>query len=139
MARDRLFFKGVARLHARYQTPARAIILQAALASLLVLLGSFNEIIAYFFFSVVLFITLAVAALFVLRREGRPAGFRTPLYPLTPAVYLALSALLLFLLASQSPKQALSGVAVVALGLPFYYLVFRRRDARVGAQERNPR
>jgi APA family basic amino acid/polyamine antiporter len=127
MARDRLFFKEAARLHTRYQTPARAIILQAALASLLVLLGNFNEIIAYFFFSVVLFITLAVASLFVLRREGRPAGFRTPLYPLTPVVYLALSALLLFLLASQSPKQALSGAAVVALGLPFYYLVFRRR------------
>ena len=128
MARDRLFFKEAARLHPRYGTPARAIILQAALASLLVLFGSFNEIIAYFFFAVVLFIALAVASLFVLRREGVTAGFRTPLYPATPVVYLGLTALLLFLLASQSPKQALAGVGVVALGLPFYYLVFRRGD-----------
>lgn len=138
MARDRLFFKDVARLHPRYQTPARAIIIQAALASLLVLLGSFNEIIAYFFFAVVLFIALAVAALFVLRREGRPAGFRTPLYPVTPVVYLALTALLLFLLASQSPKQALAGVGVVALGLPFYYLLFRRRAASGVVEGKEP-
>jgi basic amino acid/polyamine antiporter, APA family len=133
MARDRLFFKEAARLHPRYGTPARAVVIQAALASLLVLLGNFNDIIAYFFFAVVLFIALAVAALFVLRREGHAAGFRTPLYPLTPAVYLALTALLLFLLASDRPVQALAGVGVVALGLPFYYLVFRRG---VGVEER---
>jgi APA family basic amino acid/polyamine antiporter len=76
-----------------------------------------------------------VAALFVLRLEGRSAGFRTPLYPVTPVVYLALTALLLFLLASERPKQAFAGVAVVALGLPFYYLVFRRGVG--GAEERN--
>ncbi|HYY96241.1 MAG TPA: amino acid permease [Pyrinomonadaceae bacterium] len=135
MARDRLFFKEAARLHPRYRTPARAVLIQAALASLLVLLGNFNDIIAYFFFAVVLFIALAVAALFVLRLEGRSAGFRTPFYPATPIVYLVLTALLLFLLASDKPKQAFAGVAVVALGLPFYYLVFRRGVG--GAQERN--
>jgi basic amino acid/polyamine antiporter, APA family len=138
MARDRLFFKDVARLHPRYQTPARAIIIQAALASLLVLLGNFNDIIAYFFFVAVLFIALAVAGLFVLRREGRPAGFRTPLYPLTPIAYLVLNALLLFLLASDKPRQAFAGVGVVALGLPFYYLLFRRRAPSGVAEGKEP-
>ena len=137
MARDRLFFHGAARLHKRHGTPARAIFIQAALASVLVVLGNFDDIIAYFFFAVVLFIALAVAALFVLRREGQSAGFRTPLYPATPAAYLVLTALLLFLLASDKPKQALAGVGVVALGLPFYYLVFRRAgaDARDETEE----
>jgi APA family basic amino acid/polyamine antiporter len=74
----------------------------------------------------VLFIALTVAALFVLRRESHAVGFRTPLYPATPIIYILLSALLLFLLASNNPKQAFLGVAVVALGLPVYYLVFRR-------------
>jgi basic amino acid/polyamine antiporter, APA family len=138
MARDRLFFKDVARLHPRYQTPARAIIIQATLASLLVLLGNFNDIIAYFFFVAVLFIALAVAGLFVLRREGRPAGFRTPLYPATPVAYLILNALLLFLLASDKPRQAFAGVGVVALGLPFYYLLFRRRAAPGVAEGKEP-
>jgi basic amino acid/polyamine antiporter, APA family len=132
MARDGHFFPAVARLHQRFGTPARAIIIQASLASVLVLLGNFNDIIAYFFFAVVLFIALAVAGLFILRKEGGRAAFMTPLYPLTPVVYLVLSALLLFLLASDKPKFAFGGLGVVALGLPFYYLVFRRAGADAG-------
>lgn len=126
MARNGLFFQAVARLHPRYGTPALAIIIQTALAIVLILLGAFDDIIAYFLFAVVLFIGLAVAALFVLRREGGAVGFRVPLFPVPAVVYLLLTALLLFLLASNSPLQALAGVLVVALGLPFYYLVFRR-------------
>ena len=135
MARDRLFFPSAARIHTRFGTPARAIIIQASLASLLVLLGNFEQIVSYFIFVVVLFIALAVAALFLLRREGRPAAFMAPLYPATPIVYLGLSALLLFLLASNNPKQALLGVAVVALGLPFYYLLFRRAPTATDVEE----
>src|SRR3712207_8708445 len=59
------------------------------------LFRSFGDILGYFLFPVVLFIGLAAAALFVLRREGGDAGFRTPLYPLTPVVYLILTAALL--------------------------------------------
>lgn len=130
MARDRLFLQAAARLHPRTGAPVRAIVMQAALASVLVLLGTFDEIISYFLFAVVLFITLTVAGLFVLRRRGGAAEYMTPLYPLTPAVYLVLSAGLLFLLAVGSPRQAFAGLGVVALGLPVYYLVFRRRGER---------
>ena len=130
MARDGLFLKDAARLHARYGTPARAIVLQSALACVLVLLGKFDDIIAYFLFAVVLFITLTVAGLFRLRRGGGGAEFVTPLYPLTPVVYLILSGGLLSLLAAGSPREALSGVGVVALGLPVYYLFLRGRRER---------
>jgi basic amino acid/polyamine antiporter, APA family len=127
MARDGLFFHAAAKLNPRTGAPVRAILMQAALACALVLLGTFDEIISYFMFAVVLFVTLTVAGLFVLRRGGVAAEYMTPLYPLTPAVYLLLSAGLLCLLALGSPRQALSGVAVVALGLPVYYLFFRGR------------
>jgi APA family basic amino acid/polyamine antiporter len=128
MARDGVFLSGVARLHPRFQTPARAIALQAAMASLLVALGTFNEIVAYFVFVTVAFIALTVAAVFVLRRRPQAdEGFRAPGYPLTPIIFLALVAVLLILLAAQSPKQAALGVAVVALGLPVYHLFFRKR------------
>jgi len=63
------------------------------------------------------------------RRAGPPSGYVTPLYPLTPVVYIALSAGLLFLLAAGSPRQALAGAGVVLSGLPVYYLLFRRRAA----------
>jgi len=130
MARDHLFIKQVAAVHARFGTPARAIALQAALASLLVLTGTFNQIVAYFFFVAVAFIALAVAAVFVLRRRrGRLTTYRTPGYPLTPFFFLLVASVLLFLLAGENPKQAFLGVGVVLLGVPVYYLFFRKKVA----------
>ena len=127
MARDGLFIPAAASLHARYGTPARAIVLQAALASLLVALGTFDQIVSYFIFVVVIFIALTVAAIFVLRRRSTAeSNYLTPGYPATPIIFLLLITLLLFLLGANNPKQALLGIAVVALGLPFYYLIFRR-------------
>jgi APA family basic amino acid/polyamine antiporter len=131
MARDGLFFPAVAAVHPRYGTPARGIIIQMTLASLLVILGTFNTIVSYFVFVVVVFIALTVAALFVLRRQDtQTIPYRTPGYPVTPVVFLILIALLLFLLGGDKPKQAMLGVGVVALGLPVYYLVFRNRHVR---------
>ncbi len=128
MARDGLFIPAAAAIHPRYGTPARAIIIQATLASVLVVLGSFNTIISYFVFVVVVFIALTVAALFVLRRRlPQTNSYRTPGYPVTPIIFLLLIALLLFLLGGNNPKQAILGVVVVSLGLPVYYLFFRGR------------
>ncbi|MBA3356282.1 MAG: amino acid permease [Pyrinomonadaceae bacterium] len=128
MARDGLFIPAVASLHPRFATPARAIALQAVLSSLLVLLGSFNQIVSYFIFVVVIFIALTVAALFVLpRKEQVAAQYLTPGYPLTPLAFLLLIFFLLVLLGSNNPRQSALGVGVVAMGLPAYYLIFRRR------------
>jgi APA family basic amino acid/polyamine antiporter len=128
MARDGVFFHGVAALHSRFGTPWKAIALQAGLASVLVLLGTFNQIVAYFIFVTVLFLGLTVAALFVVRRrDSSTARYRTPGYPLTPVFFLVLVALLLFMLAANSPLQALLGAGIVMLGLPVYALLFRRR------------
>ena len=65
MARDGVFFKTVAAVHPRFGTPARAIAIQAGIASLYVALGTFNQIIAYFVFVTVLFVGLTVAGLFL--------------------------------------------------------------------------
>ncbi|HKP88262.1 MAG TPA: amino acid permease [Blastocatellia bacterium] len=128
MARDGLFLSAAAKLNPRFNTPARAIALQALLASLLVAIGTFNQIVAYFVFVTVAFVALTVAAIFRLRRKPRPdESYRTPGYPVTPAIFLALVGVLLFLLAANNPKQAFSGVAVVALGVPVYHFVFRKR------------
>ena len=129
MARDRLFFQSAARLHPRTGTPAFAIALQAALAAALVAtIGSFDRIVAYFIFVVVVFLALTVAAVYVFRRRGGPSpGYLTPGYPFTPLVFLALVALLLVLLGGGRPREAALGVAVVAAGLPVYFLIFRRQ------------
>jgi APA family basic amino acid/polyamine antiporter len=128
MARDGVFFRPVAALHPRFGTPARAVALQAGLASLLVALGTFNQIVSYFIFVTVLFLGLTVAGLFRLRQAGAAdPGYRTPGYPATPAVFLVLVALMLVLLAGHDPVQAALGAGIVALGLPVYWLAFRRR------------
>ena len=127
MARDGLFIPAVAAIHPRFETPAFAIALQASLASVLVIAGSFNEIISYFVFVVIVFVALTVVGLFRLRRRDGNVGYLTPGYPVTPIVFLALIVLLLVLMGGSNPREAFFGVAVVLLGLPFYLLVFRAR------------
>jgi APA family basic amino acid/polyamine antiporter len=126
MARDGVFFKPVGTEHPRFGTPARAIIIQATLASLYVALGTFNQIIAYFVFVTVLFVGLTVAGLFRIRARVPRAAYATWGYPVTPIVFLALVALLLVLLGGYNPLQAALGVLIVALGAPVYLLAFRR-------------
>jgi APA family basic amino acid/polyamine antiporter len=127
MAKDGLFLPGLATVHPRFGTPARAIALQAAVASLLAASGTFDQILAYFFFAAVAFLGLTIAAVFVLRRQSLvPTSYRAPGYPVTPLLFLIPVAFLLVLLAVDNPARALGGVGVVALGVPVYGLVFRR-------------
>ena len=130
MSRDRVFLRSAGALHPRFGTPVAAIAVQALLASLLVALGTFNQIVGYFLFVTVFFVALTGAA--VLRKpEGPARGIRVGW--LAPAVFLALSAVLLFLLVSSNPQQALLGSLVVALGWPVYHLGFRRGNTRPGS------
>lgn len=126
MARDGLFFHAFAKLHPRFGTPHLATMVQMALAIVLIFSGSFAEILSYFFFVVVLFISMAVAAVF--RVHGREhSGYKTWGYPLPPLFFLAVTAFVLLLIAAQNPKQTVLGLAVTLLGLPVYYLVFVRK------------
>jgi APA family basic amino acid/polyamine antiporter len=128
MARDGLFFNAAAAIHPRFKTPARCIALEAVLACILITVSSFQQIVSYFFFVVLLFIGLTVSGIFVFRRRSPGAvDYLTPGYPFTPIMFLLLLLLMLALLAGNSPKQSLLGVGVVALGLPAYYFVFRRQ------------
>jgi APA family basic amino acid/polyamine antiporter len=129
MARDGLFPGSVGRLHPRFGTPVRAIVLQAALGCLMVALATFEAIIAYFVFVAVAFVALTVAGIY---RLPRPAGaaFRIPGYPLTPLAFLALLVMLLALLAAGRPLEAALGTAVVALGFPVYRFVVSPRLPR---------
>lgn len=127
MARDGLFFNAAAAIHPRFETPARAILIQATLASVLVIAGNFYQIISYFIFVVVIFLALTIAALFVARKPETANGYRTPWYPFAPLFFLVLTVLLLFLIASSNPKESLLGVVVVAAGIPVYQLFFRKK------------
>ena len=125
MARDDLFFKSFGEPHPRFNTPHRATIVQIILASILILLGNFEQILSYFFFVVVAFIALAVAGLF--RIHGREfAGYKTIFYPLTPLFFLTITTFVLLLIAMRNPVHSFLGAAVVLLGVPVYYLLFKK-------------
>jgi APA family basic amino acid/polyamine antiporter len=129
MARDGAAPAFVARLDRRTGAPPLAIALQAGLAATLVVLGTFETIVAYFVFVTVVFLALTVAGLF--RLPAPEAVPRVPGWPFTPFAFLALMALTLALLAAGNPRQAVLGVAVVAAGVPVYrFVVVPRRETR---------
>lgn len=127
MARDGLFFESVARLHPRFKTPHRAILIQVLLATILILAGNFQQIISYFFFIAVVFIAMSVTGLFVIRSRHEFAGYKTPLYPVTPIAFLLITAIVLFFIGMRDPTRTLIGTGVVLLGVPVYYFVFGKK------------
>jgi APA family basic amino acid/polyamine antiporter len=76
MAQAGEFFPALGRLHRRFQTPANAILLQTGLSLIVLLLGSFDRILAYIIFSAVLFLAITVMTLFRMSQGPEPGGFR---------------------------------------------------------------
>jgi len=130
MAKDGTAPAWAAHVDPRTGAPVRAIAIQATLAALLVILGTFDAIVAYFVFVTVAFLGLTVAGLFVLRRRSGIPAVATPLFPLLPVFFIASIVIVLALLAAGRPVEAGLGVAVVALGWPIYRARSRRLDAR---------
>jgi APA family basic amino acid/polyamine antiporter len=130
MARDGLFFPSFAEFDPRRGTPARAIALQATLAAALALSGSFDQILGYFMVPTLVFLALAVAAVFVLRRRAKAAGepaIAVQGYPVTPLLLLVPVLLVIFLQSARDPLRAAIGSAVVAAGIPISGLVVSAR------------
>lgn len=122
MARDGLFFRKAVEIHPRYGTPSNAILAQSAWSILLVLSGSFNQLITYTGFSVVLFSGIAGVALFVLRKrhpnQARP--FKAWGYPVMPGLFVLASALIVFNAIWRDPGPSAAGVIIILAGLPLY-------------------
>ena len=86
MSRDNLFFQRAGEVHPVYRTPAPALLLQGAVAAVLTLTGTYNDLLTMVAFVSLLFNTLTVAALFVLRRRqpDLPRPYRAWGYPVLP-------------------------------------------------------
>ena len=130
MARDGQFFAGAARVHPKYRTPVAAIVAQSIWSGVLVLAGTFEQLLLYTGFAVVTFAGAAVAALFVLRHRepAAPRPFRAWGYPVAPGIFVAASAAMVVNEIWREPAAAGAGMLLIAAGLPLY-LLFRRRAA----------
>ena len=129
MAQDGHFFSSLARVHPRFHTPVAAIVAQSVWAGVLVLTGTFDQLVEYTGFAVVLFSGVAVTALFVLRRREPLAHrpFRAWGYPVAPLVFVVASLLMVVNALWRSPGTSAAGLAIIAAGVPVYW-VFRRRS-----------
>ena len=128
MGRDGLFFKSVGELHAGFGTPHRAILIQMVLASVLILSGTFGQVLSYFYFMMLAFTAITVLGLFRHERAAYGSEYRTPFFPLTPLLYVAITVITLVFIAIKNPVQTAIGIGVAAIGIPVYLLIFRRQD-----------
>jgi APA family basic amino acid/polyamine antiporter len=126
MARDGIFFKSVAFVDPKCCVPTRSIVLQGAIAAVMVFLGTFEQLLTYMGFSLGLFPLLAVFGVFKLRRTGRSA-VRMPGYPVASAVYLLVGAAILVLAFLRQPVESLVAIATALAGIPVYLYFQKRR------------
>jgi APA family basic amino acid/polyamine antiporter len=131
MAADGVFFRSMARLHPRFRTPSHAIVAQSGWAAALALTGTYSDLVDYVVFADWVFFALSVLALFVLRRRmplasRRPGTYRSPGYPIVPALFLAAAALVIISVIVSSPVPSAIGAALLATGVPAYMFWSRR-------------
>jgi APA family basic amino acid/polyamine antiporter len=131
MARDGLFFQRAGTLNARH-VPAWGLVLQGVWASLLCLTGTYGQLLNYVIFASLTFYTFTTIGLFVLRakRPDAERPYRTLGYPILPALYILMAAgvAVILLIAAETRTQATSGLVLVLLGVPVYYMW--RRETR---------
>ena len=135
MAKDGLFFARASRLSEK-QVPAAALIAQAVWTSVLCLTGTYLQLLGYVVFAALLFYALTTVGLFLLRAKqpdvARP--YRAVGYPALPALYIAAASVICvsLLIADKTRAQAFSGLVLVLIGIPVFYL-WRRPAAAAAA------
>jgi len=124
MARDGLFFRSVATVTQGTHVPAAAIVLQSAWTIVVALSGKYEDILNYVVSMDFLFFGLTGASLFVFRKRDREAGdqggYRVPGHPLTTAVFVLVSWIVVVNTIYKYPKNSLLSMAILLLGLPVY-------------------
>ena len=119
MAADRLFPSGWVRRRTTTGAPVRSTAVLASLATLFVLIGTFEQIVAFFLCTTLVFIAAAAGALFAVRRRGEgDVPFLTPGYPVAPVLFVLLVLTVVLLVAVHRPLQALAGLIIVLAGVP---------------------
>jgi APA family basic amino acid/polyamine antiporter len=124
MSKDGVFFRGAGVLNS-HGVPARALVVQAFWASILTLSGSYNQLLDYVIFAVLIFYVLTIGGLFVLRRTkpGAERPYRTWGYPFLPASYMIVATLIAIDLLVYKSTYTWPGLIIVLLGIPVYLVI----------------
>jgi len=114
MAQDGLLFRWLGDVHPRFQTPHRAIVLQAVWSCALVVTGTYRQLFTRVVYTEWIFFALMTAGLFRLR-------LRTWGHPLVPLVFIAATVIIVANQFAAAPVESLIGLLIVAAGLPVYW------------------
>ena len=128
-AHDGLFFRQLAHVHPRFQTPSTALILQAVLSTLLLLaIGRFQALFSLAIFAEWFFYALTASTIFVFRKREpnivRP--YRVWGYPILPLLFIAAAIVLLIFSFADQPRNSIIGTIIILMGIPLHY-AFQRR------------
>jgi len=122
MADDKLFFRKLADIHPRYNTPGPSIILQGVVISILCLSGTYKDLYELVAFAWFIFFFLTGLSLFVLRwkQPDLPRPYRAWGYPVTPAIFVIVSGALFVNTIAHDPVKSILALVIILTGLPVY-------------------
>ena len=120
MAKDGYFFRSVAKIHLKYHVPTKAIFLQAAISIVMVMSGTFDQILTYMGFSLGIFPILTVLGVFKLRKSS--TRYHSHGFPFVQIFYIGIGLLILVLAYLERPLESSIAVLTVVVGVPIYYL-----------------
>jgi APA family basic amino acid/polyamine antiporter len=133
-ARDKLFFAKMATIHPRFQSPSFSLIVQALLATLLLLaVGRFQQLFELAIFAEWLFYMVTATTVFVYRRKlpNATRPYRVWGYPILPAFFVLAAGILLFYSYAENWKNSLIGTGIILLGIPLFGLLRKRNSGSV--------
>jgi APA family basic amino acid/polyamine antiporter len=135
MARDGLFFERAGRISPKTHVPVWALWVQGAWTAFLTLTGTYGQLLDYVIFAALLFYALTTLALFRLRatRPEMERPYRAVGYPVVPGLYMLSAAAIALILLVAKPVYTVSGLFLVLLGIPVYFLW--RRSARLAGSQ----
>jgi len=130
MARDGYFFKAMADVHPKFHTPDVALLVQLILSIILLLFaGNFRQLFSLTIFAEWLFYMIAASTVFVLRRKepNTPRPYKTWGYPVVPAVFVLVAAVLLYFTFTENLRNSIYGCALILSGIPIFAYFARKR------------
>jgi len=133
MGADGMFFRAVGRIDARSRAPQVALAVLGGWAIVLVLSGSFGQLLNYTTVGEWLFHAFGIATLFWYRRRfaAEPAPYRVPFYPVLPFLFVLTVLGVIAATVFDSPGDAGMSLLLVLVGVPVY-LVWRAWQRRQG-------
>ena len=132
MARDGYFFKWVSVVHPRFKVPQNALFLQSAIAIILVLSGTFEQILAYMGFALGIFPIIAVLGVFKLRMTGQ-SKLKLTGYPVAHILFILVNMSILVLAYFERPWESTIAILTALSGIPVFYWFKMKKGKLPGA------